>query len=131
MQNDSRRSSAFKLETAGNRSLFLSLANQGSMTVVALWKETSMLSSENHVTKVLSGLLQRAQVLQHDPLPFLAGRCFERHHDHGAQITWQEVTSKRQVLQASFSGTLRTWGVETMSKRGLGSVALWHWYQDV
>lgn len=122
MQNDSRSSSAFKLETAGNRSFFLSLANQGCTTVVALWKETSARSSENYGTKVLHGSLQCAQVLQRGPLPFWAGRCFEKTPrswcaDRVAGGHWHKRSPPG--LQTSFSGTLLAWGVETVSKQGL------------
>lgn len=58
--------SDFNPGTAENRSLFLSLANQGCTPAIALWEETSMLSSDSCITKGFSRLLQHSQALQHN-----------------------------------------------------------------
>lgn len=112
MQNESRHNSAFRAGTAGNRSLFLSLAHQGCTP--ALWGETSMLSSHSYITKVLSRLLQHSQVLQHNL------SCHEG--DLGCiVITVNRSCGKRNPpeLQASSCGTLWAWGMEALCKPGL------------
>lgn len=114
MQKESRHNPAFKPGTAGNRSLFLSLANQGCTPAIALWEETSVLSSDSYITKALSRLLQRSQVLQHN-LSWQEGAL------GGTTTTVQRPCGKRipPGLQASFSGTLRAWGMEALCKPGL------------
>lgn len=72
MQNESRHNSAFKAGSAGNRSLFLSLAHQGCTPAIALWEEISVLSSDSYITK---GLVQASAAFPGAAAqPFLAGR---------------------------------------------------------
>lgn len=78
MQNASRHCSACKLETAGNRSLFLSLANRGCCCSL---QRGLCGSSDSGKAEGTSGLWQHEGALR------------------DTMITWREITGRRQVLQ--------------------------------